>query len=76
MAGAWTSVMLSKGVEVRGQAITAIGLISEVTKLVDVKGMLAVWGQTINAAKDFGLCLSISLLCLQEFHIALSIILS
>ena len=44
VAGAWTTMMLTKGIEVWAKAITAILIIGKITELMDVKGVFAVRG--------------------------------
>jgi hypothetical protein len=44
VAGAWTTMILTEGVEVRAKAITTILIIGKITELMDVKGVFAVRG--------------------------------
>ena len=76
VACARATVMLPKGIEMRRQAVASIVLVSEIAKFMNVKSMLAIRCQAVNAAKDLSLRLSIFLSRLKEPHIALCVILT
>lgn len=75
VAGAWSSVMLTKRIIMRSETITTVLIVGKITKLVNVKSVLAVRSQSFNSSEYFGLGLSIFLSCLHEPHISGGIIL-
>lgn len=75
VASVWAAMMLTEGVEVWGEAITAVFIIGKITQLMDVKGMLAVRGQTLDSSENFSFGLAIFLPGLMEPHVASGIIL-